>query len=276
MKTRVAALIVGLLLGGLATSSVQARPVVLGRPSAKKGKVGKEPGPPEVTKKVKLSPDGLAFGITVEELSKLYDKVLDDEYVPLYEHTDPGPRTAELDAELADKKALILRHKLDFGSLPSGLDDTPLSDEYTYNNGESMTHLRVHGGVHRYFFFMGNRLWKVYDIHKLGEKSKLGADFDSAVAKLAKEFGKPPRVRKADPGAGRKIDQVDWQDKDTIVRALDYGGDQMVIAYIDRKTEEHLDRYRTHKASNGNGLDQDVSAVTNEGGPKPPNMAGRH
>lgn len=232
-------------------------------------KAGKSAPPPTtVDKKVKLSPDGLRFGMTLEELAKLYEKVFDDEFVPLYQHVEPGPRMNELDSELADRKQLIVRNKLEFGTLPSGLDDTPLGSEYTYNNGESMTQIKLRSGIQRYFFFFGNRLWKVIDIHKLGKKSKLGADYDSAVEGLTKQFGKPPRVLKADPQGGRKVDQVDWQDKETILRALDHGESVAAIAYIDRKVEEGIDKYRSNKGGAHDEVDRSVSDVTRIGGPK--------
>ncbi|HEX7669754.1 MAG TPA: hypothetical protein VF395_09235, partial [Polyangiaceae bacterium] len=120
-------------------------------PKATKGKAVAPPT--TVDKKVKLSPDGLKFGMTIEEISKLYEKVFDDEFVPLYQHVEPGPRMAELDSELADKKQRILRNKLEFGALPSGLDDTAIGGEYSYNNGESMTQLKLRSGTQRYFFF---------------------------------------------------------------------------------------------------------------------------
>jgi hypothetical protein len=229
---------------------------------------GKVSPPTTIDKKVKLSPDGLKFGMTIAEVSKLYEKVLDDEFAPLYKRVEPGPRMSELDSELADKKQLILRNKLEFASLPSGLDDGPLGGEYTYNNGETMTQLKLRTGVHRYFFFIGDRLWKVIDVHKLGKKSKLGEDFDGAKAGLEKTFGKAPRTLAADPPAGRKLDLADWQDKETIVRLLDHGGDAAGLAYIDRKVEEGIGKYRTNKGPAQQEVDRDVSDVTRGVTPK--------
>ena len=172
MKLTVVVLVLG-IAPSLVSLSAAASPVVLGM-QRKAGAQKAEPGPAEVDKKVKLSPDGIKFGMTIEELAKLYEKVLDDEYVPLYKETEPGPRMAELDAELADKKQLLLRNKLELGSTPSGLDSTPLGGKYTYNNGESLSQIKLKASVHRYFFFFGNHLWKILDVHKLGKKSKFG------------------------------------------------------------------------------------------------------
>jgi hypothetical protein len=271
MRSTVVFLALGIAFGAVSPSPASAHPVVLAKPDAKKAKpAGKssEPGPTDVDKKIKLSPDGLRFGMTLEEIAKLYEKVFDDEFVPLYKTVEPGPRMSELDSELADKKQLLIRNKLEFGSLPSGLDNTPIGGEYTYNNGESMSQVKLRSGVQRYFFFFGNHLWKVYDVHKLGKKSKLGADFDGAVEGLGKQFGKPPRVRKADPSVRRFVDQVDWQDKETIVRVLDHANGSAAVAYVDRKIEEGIDKFRSNKGDRGEALDHDVSDVTRRGDAK--------
>ncbi|HVW28502.1 MAG TPA: hypothetical protein VHC69_24225 [Polyangiaceae bacterium] len=265
MRPKVVVLAMSLATCALPAVPADAHPIVLGKPAAKKGK---DAPPPTVDKKVKLSPDGLQFGMTLEEISKLYEKVLDAEFVPLYQNTEPGPRMNELDTELADKKQLVMRNKVEFGSLPSGLENTALAGEFTYNNGETMTQFPQRSGVRRYLFFFGNHLWKVYDVHKLGKKSKMGADYAGAVDTLTKELGKPPRVRKADPSAGRPLDTADWQDKETIVRLTDRGDGSAALSYIDRKIEENIDKFRPNKGPAKEELDRDVSDVTKHDGDK--------
>lgn len=259
--------------GLAAVSSVATMASAEPAPSARLAKGEKPkppvPGPALVDKKIKLSPDGLRFGMSLDEISKLYEKVLDEEFVPLYKSVEPGPRMAELDAELAEKKTLILRNKLEFGSLPSGYDNTPLAGEFTYNNSESMTQIKLRSGITRHFFFFGDRMWKVYDVHKLGKKSKLGADYDSALEGLTKAFGKPPRVRKADPAEGRNFDEADWADKDTIVRVKNTGGNSLALSYIERKIEEGISKFRTNKGGGPESVSRDVSDVTRSSAPPP-------
>lgn len=239
-----------------------ARPArVLGAPKKATPAAAAEPPLAEVSKKFKLSPDGLHFGMMLEEISALYEKVLDKEFAELYKNVEPGTRMNELDHELAERKRLILKNKLDLGATPSGLDGTPIGAEYTYNNGESLTQMKLRSGIHRYFFFFGNHLWKVYDVHKLGKKSKLGEDFDGVVEHFTKQFGKPPRVRKADSAAGRPFDQADWADKDTIVRVIDHGNGGIALVYVDRKIEHELAKYRPNKPAREH-LDSEVSSVT--------------
>ncbi len=251
---------------GFSGMSASARPALFAK--AKSAKSG--PAPALITKQVKLSPDGIKFGMSVEELSKLYEQEFDKEFVPLYQSVEPGPRMNELDSELADKKQLILRNKLDFGSIPSGLDNTPFAGEFTYNNNESVTHVKLRSGIERYFFFFSNRMWKIYDVHKLGPKSKLGATYDDVVATLTKDFAKPPRVRKADSAEGVHLDQVDWENKDTIIRLIDRGGGSAGLLYVDRKIEDNIGKFRSNKASTNEGVDAVVSEATRlDKGPPP-------
>ncbi|MBM4362024.1 MAG: hypothetical protein FJ104_05045 [Deltaproteobacteria bacterium] len=254
-KTILAALAVAAL------GAVTCPPEAAAKPPAKKAAKA-EPGPTALTKSLKITPAGLKFGMTLDEVSKLYERVFDEEFVPLYREVEPGPRMAELDAELAERKAHIARSKLEFSGLPSGLDNTPLGGEYTYENGESMARVKVRSGVERHFFFFGDRLWKIYDVHKLGKKSKLGKDYEGVLATLQKQLGAAPRVKPADPAAGIRMDQADWQDQETILRAQDWGGGKAAVAYIDRKVEEKIGTHRTHKGPGGEQLDSEVADVT--------------
>src|SRR5215471_5357796 len=104
MRRKVVVLVASLAFAAFPAARVDARPVVLGKAEAKK----KEAPPPTVDKKVKLSPDGLKFGMTLEEISKLYEQVLDKEFVPLYQSVEPGRRMSELNTELAEKKQYVL------------------------------------------------------------------------------------------------------------------------------------------------------------------------
>ena len=235
--------------------------------SKKKGKGKKDEavdGPATLKKKVRLSPKGLSWGMSVKEISALYAKVFDKRYVKLYRRVQPGPRMQALDAELADKKALIKRNVLKFGSTPTGVDYSALKGEYTYRNKESMTHIRLRSGTKRHFFFFENRLWKVYDEHKLRKKSKLGKTYKTAVKRLTKKFKVAPRLREADPAEGLNFTTADWQDDNIIIRALDRGPGLIAIVYVDRSVAENIDRYRTAKQEDPNAIDRDVLDVTDK------------
>src|SRR5205814_1106870 len=111
-----------------------------------------------------------------------------------------------------------------------------------------------------------NHLWKILDVHKLGKEDKLGSSYEEVVKKLTKQFGKAPRAREADPSQ-KRLDQVDWQDKETIVRVIDFGNGKAALGYIDRKVEEGLDRFRSNKGVEQSGVSATVTDATRSGKP---------
>src|SRR5689334_21124518 len=105
-----------------------------------------------------------------------------------------------------------------------------------------MPQVKMSYGTITHLLFFDDRLCEVYDVHKLGKKSKLGADYDGAIEGLTKAFGKAPRARKAEPSEGRNFDDADLQDKDTIVRVKNTGNNTLALAYVDRKIEEGISK----------------------------------
>src|SRR5207248_8412379 len=140
-----------------------------------------------------LSPKGLHWGLTLEGVAKLYDKVFEEEYLPLLRKAQPGNETLALEDEQRTKQGILRRPntRIDFGKLPTGVDQSPLKNEYSYNNGESLATLRLRSGTERHFFFFSDKLWKVYDEHKLAKGGTLGENFAEATKILSKRFGVP-------------------------------------------------------------------------------------
>ena len=231
------------------------------KPAAKGGKAAKA-GVGQLGKKVAMAPKELQFGMSLEQVARVYDRLFDKEFLPLYKKAEPGSQMAALDAELKDKKALIRRNKIEFGDDPTGVDYSPLKGEYSYSNGESMTKVIQRSGTPRNFFFFSVKLWKVYDEHKLG-KGTLGESFQAAVENLAKKFGAPPKMVEADPSKGRNFAEAQWQDASLLIRAINREGEKIVgVVYVDRSYQDNLDRYRTHKAKNPHEMDREVKSVT--------------
>src|SRR5688572_202780 len=145
MKFRVYGLLaaMGLTVAALSADPASASPVsVLGQKKATAKAAPKAAtapalsGPAKMGGTLVLTPKGLVWGISVAQLAKIYDKVFDDEFVPLYKKTQPGVAMTALDSELADKKKLIRRNKIEFGNLPTGVDQSALKGEYSYGNKE--------------------------------------------------------------------------------------------------------------------------------------------
>jgi hypothetical protein len=227
----------------------------------------KGPKPPPVVKEpIRLTPEGLRFGMASNEVVDFYSKVLDQDYVAIYKVTPVGPKMKQVDAALADQKSAFPRSEVNFGALPTGIDNTPLRGEYNYNNNETMMSL-TRQGVTRYFFFASKRLWKVYDAVPLKEGSELGATYKDAIAALTKRFNVAGRVLAEDPAVGRNTTEVDWADNATHVRAIDRSSENILgLVYEEKSTAERMAAYRASHKDNSGAIDPAIAAATS-GGP---------
>ncbi len=265
----------GLVGASFATPADAAPRVVMGQ--AKKAAAKKPPPPPPdrpaaMKKKIGLSPKGLVWGMSVEGLAKAYDKVFDEEFRPLYRKVSPGPRMDALDAELADKKAILRRSKLLFGTLPTGIDQSELKGEYSYGNGESMTRVTLRTGTTRNFFFFSDKLWLVYDEHRLRPGGAYGESFEEALKLLTKRFGAvEPQIVEPNYAIGRSFTEARWTDGTVIVRAINREHGKVIgMAYADAKVWNNLATYRKNKLTDPHAVDKDVAAATRKEEPKPP------
>jgi hypothetical protein len=222
------------------------------------------PGPTLLKRDFLLAPNGLRWGISFPLVAKVYDDALDAEYVPIYKKTEPGRQMELLDAELAEKKSLIRRSKVDFGASPTGVDSGPLAGEYGYNNGESMAKITLSGGTVRHFFFFTDRLWKVYDEYKLGKTSKLGASWEDAVKALTELFGDAPQIVAPDFAIGRNFDEAIWTTSTMTIRAVNRSHQNVVaVAWVDRSVSDKVASGRkANKPANPVAMDAKVREVT--------------
>ena len=198
--------------------------------------------------------------MSLESIAKLYDKTFDTEFLPLYKKASPGPETDALDAELKQRKSEVRRSKVEFGQTPTGVDQTPLKGEYSYANGESMGRMTLKSGTERYFFFFADKLWKVYDAHKLKEGTPLGASYAEAVKKLNTRFGSTGKKVPANYAVGQNFDETQWLTADMVIRAIDRG-DVLAVAYCDREIQEKLPQMRRNKPKDQHSMDPDVAAA---------------
>jgi hypothetical protein len=229
--------------------------------------------PPSVKEPIRLTPEGLRLGMMANEVVEFYNKVLDQDYVPVYKMTPIGPKMKEVDAALAEQKLAFPRSEIVFGALPTGVDNTPLKNEYNYKNNETMMSI-TRQGVTRYFFFVNKRLWKIYDVLPLRKEGDMGASYKEAVAVLTKRFGVAGRVLAEDPAKGRSATEVDWSDANTHVRAIDRSDENIVgLVYQDRGTGERMAAYRAGQRETPGAVDPTVAAVTKAGPPVDPNAS---
>lgn len=209
---------------------------------------------------------GLKFGMSLEQIAKLNDKDLDLEFKKKFLEASPT-ESLQVEDQLRDKKAVFRRSRIDFLDTPTGIDQSALKGEYSYGNKESLARMPARtrdDGKElpaRNFFFFDDKLWKIYEEYKLGPKSSLGADFDSAVKKLAKVFGAEPQKLAADFAKGQIFPEAVWKDNEKIMRAVDRG-DTLGLVFVEKATQDNLPRLRTHQLVDQHELDKDVKAAT--------------
>jgi hypothetical protein len=244
-----------LVIGGLTLAVGTQATDVLAKPKKE------EPAPtePPVTKKaIAMALSGFGWGQSPKQVADQVDKLYDDDYRPLYKEVQPGIRMKELDAQIAEDKAQFRRSRIDFGKLPTGLDASPLRNEYTYNNQESLLVLTRKGDV-TYYFFIQDRLWKVIEEKRLGDGSPLGKTYTEAVVKMSTNYGVPGRVQQAGTTSGAV--EVDWKDATTHLRAAQRGETSLALAFEDNGTLGSLASLRSNKATQDNGIDPEVAAM---------------
>jgi hypothetical protein len=224
---------------------------------------------PSVSSLASLLEREIHWGMPHAEVTDLYNKVgglFDREYAPQLAKLQPGIDQQQLEADRDNRKANFERSFTQFNaSSPTGYDVTALHLEYTYNNNESVTKL-FKDGKSRYFFFIRDRLWKVYDEVPLRADGPLGATFKDAVAKLNALLGAPGRIRGADASQGLERTEADWQDMKSHLRAVDRSHEHLIgIVLEDRNTLVNLNSLRANKPVDPFTIDPAIAALTKRG-----------
>jgi len=217
-------------------------------------------GPATAKKPVDLGLPGVSWGQSVKQLSAAVDKILNEDYKPLYKKTSPGVAQRRLDAQLAEEKNAFRRSRIDFGKLPTGIDATPLRGEYSYLNKESMLTLS-RGGETRYFFFIQDKLWKIIHEVKLAEGGPFGKNFPEAAVKLSTTFGAAGRIIPPNEDKGIFVTVVDWKDATTHVRLIERSDTAAAIAYEESATLANIDNLRVNKPQQEDDIDPAVRAA---------------
>jgi hypothetical protein len=225
--------------------------------------------PPTVSSLSSLMEKELHWGMSHTDVTNAYNQLnglFDKEYAPLLAKLQPGTQQQQLEADRDNRKANLERSLTDFSpGSPTGYDVTALHLEYTYGNGESIQKL-FKDGKNRYFFYIKDRFWKMYDEVPLRADAPLGGSYQEAVTKLNGLLGVPARIRAADPAHGVERTESDWQDARSHLRAIDRSGEHIIgIVMVDKNTEMNLPSLRTYKAADPFALDPSVANITKNG-----------
>jgi len=210
----------------------------------------------------------LHWGMTHDEVADVYDRnggLIDREYAPLIAKLQPGVEMQRIEADRENRKTSFLKSYSVFADSPSGFDVTPLHTEYTYNNDEAIMRL-FKDGKNRSFFFIKDKLYKIYDEVPLKADGTLGETYQLAVTKLNSILNVPGRTRATNPALGLERTTTDWQDKNSHLRADDRSNEHLVgVILEDKRTLANLSTLRAHKAVDPFAIDPAIAAVTRNG-----------
>jgi hypothetical protein len=253
----------------VATSAQKAKPKPTAAPAP-----AAVPDPPTVASLGGMLEKGVHFGMSHAQITNVYNKIggiIDIDVAPLLAQVQPGTEMQNIKAAADAKKAAFASTWTEFGDLPLGFDSLPIKHEYTYKNHESVQKIARNGRV-RYFFYINDKLWKVYDEYALGPGSPLGGSYAEAIAKLNSALGAAGRSREAGSTPMMDFNETDWVDKRGHLRALDRSAKTIALVLEDLPTLNRLASLRSNTLADPTAIDPSITAVT-KGGVSDPNAA---
>jgi hypothetical protein len=219
--------------------------------------------------------EGLRWGMSHAEITKKYTEnggVIWKDYDERLAKARVGPEMTAIENERDQAKLAFGRSFIEFKDTPTGYDATGIRGEYTYRNHEALMWVNRQGRK-RYFFFINDRLWKIYDEVPLAEDGALGKSYIDAVNKLNGDLGAQGRIQGVDASKGINATTVDWKDGASHLRVVDRSGEKAVAVVMeDNGTLGNLASLRANKAVDPTAIDPTIAAVT-KGGLSDPNAA---
>ena len=220
--------------------------------------------------------DGLKWGMSHAEVTKMFTEtggVIWKDYDEKLAKARVGPEQIALEAEREQAKSAFSRSYIEFKDTPTGYDATGIKGEYTYRNKESLMWVN-RKGKKRYFFFINDRLWKIYDEVPLADDGPLGKQYIDAVNKVNGQLNAQGRVQGANAEKGITSTTVDWKDGANHLRLVDRTGEKIVGVIIeDNNTLGNLASLRANKTVDPTEIDPSISAVTGGKNRSDPNAA---
>jgi hypothetical protein len=220
--------------------------------------------------------EGMRWGMSHAEVQKMFTEtggVIWKDYDEKLAKARVGPEQTALEAERERTKQAFGKTYIEFKDTPTGFDATGIKGEYTYRNKESLMWIERQGKK-RYFFFINDRLWKLYDEHPLGDSAPMGKSYLEAVNNLNAKVGGQGRVQAADAAKGIDATTCDWKDSGNHLRAVDRSGEHIVgVAVEDQNTLGNLASLRSNKPVDVTAVDPSITAVTKGDNRSDPNAA---
>jgi hypothetical protein len=232
-----------------------------------------EKGEPPVVSTLAEFQEGLRWGMSHADVQKMFTQqggVIWKDFDERLTKARVGPEQTAIEAEREQAKAAFGRSYIEFKDTPTGYDATGIKGEYSYKNKESLMWV-TRQGKKRFFFFINDRLWKVYDEYPLAEGGPMGKAYLDAVNQMNAKLGAQGRVLGANADKGITSTTVDYKDGSSHLRIVDRSAEKLVgVVLEDNSTLGNLTSLRSNKPDDPNAIDPTVAAVT-KGGLSDPN-----
>lgn len=231
-------------------------------------------GAPKAGETLSVFLESVKWGTSHADLTRQFTQtggVIWKDYDEKLAKTRVGPEQIAMEAERESAKTAFARSFVEFKDTPTGYDTTAIRGEYTYKNKESLMWIQRQGKK-RYFFFINDKLWKMYDEIPLSDSGTVGKNYLDAVNTLNAQIGTPGQVHNANPAKGIPSTFAEWRDSTSHLRLVDRSRDQVVGLVIeDLGTLSNLAALRPNKLSDPTEIDPSIAAVTNGANRSDPN-----
>jgi hypothetical protein len=218
--------------------------------------------------------DGVKWGMNHNDVTRVFNApsgMFDHDYDAQLRKLQPGTQMNAVESERESLKKAFERSLIEFKDVPTGLDSTGLRAEYSYKNREAILTVE-RPGKRRIFFFIGDRLWKIYDEVRLSEKGEFGASYKDAVTKMNTHLGAPGKALAGDAAKAAPFATTEWAgDATTHYRLVDRSSEKIAgVVQEEKGTLGNLAQLRSAKSDDPFALDPSIATVT-KGGISDPN-----
>lgn len=216
---------------------------------------------PRVRASAEIAPalEGVEWGWSRQRTLRYLRERINEEYRPLIREAPGAIEEDNMRAEMGRAVRRIMDSYFEFNGRVSGHDSNNLRGEFTHNNQEAMMMRRM-PDKDEYFFFIQNRLWKVYK--QFRAEAVAGASFEDYGAQMVERFG-PSSIHEGQlyPEIGRETRWYEWRNATTRLRFID-NGSTFALVFEDLATVANLATLRPNAPRQRDAPHPLVDAVT--------------
>jgi len=244
------------------------------KPAPAPAKKAPPPKPKKVTvvsadnkKKLAEKMGGFKFGMTKDEVIGVISKQLDQKYDEKIKSTQDITQQDRYRKDRKEELATVTQSFVSFDGKKTGWDVSIIEDEFAHHTEESMIERWENSNgknERRFFFFFGNKLWKMFislDVSILPADKK---SFDEFQKVMVSQYGDGD----VDPG------KLTWHTDDFDVRAVDKLKTYDALGFVleDNKAKKDVEAIREAKKPAKQETNAVINAVVDKDGKDHPDV----